>query len=67
MNRKSVVALAVRPHFGIFVSVCRGERERGREREGKIKKERECVFVVECTVLKTDCDERLRVTIISTV
>lgn len=37
------MALAVRPHFDIFVSVCRGEREH----EEEIKKEREYVFVVE--------------------
>lgn len=51
MNRKSVVAFAVRPHFGIFVSVCRAERERQNKREraqgeDKKKKERECEFVV---------------------
>lgn len=40
MNRKSVVALAVRPHFGIFVSVCRGEREKERERARGEDKER---------------------------
>ena len=48
LNRKSVVALAVRPHFGIFVSVCRGEKKKERERAqgGEIKKERECELVV---------------------
>lgn len=33
LNRKSVVASAVRPQFGIFVSVSRGDEERGKEQK----------------------------------
>ena len=69
------MALAVRPHFGIFVSVCRGEKERERESAQGEDRERAGVLVCGCesmmslslNVLKTECDERLALTIISTI
>lgn len=63
------MALAVRPHFGIFVSVCRGEKKKERERaQGGGDKERAGVRACGCESMslslnvpnaKSGCESRL--------